>query len=101
MDQNKNTQTTPVTNSKPTTPPAMPGVKAPATAGTTPVANPATGSVPGVPKAVPAVPQNNLVRKIVDKVKTSENILVALSRDPSVDEMAAAEGETTPTAVIV
>lgn len=34
------------------------------------------------------------IRKIVDKIKSSENILVALSRDPSVDEMAAAIGLT-------
>lgn len=34
------------------------------------------------------------MRKIVEKIKNSENILVALSRDPSVDEMAAAIGLT-------
>lgn len=38
--------------------------------------------------------QSAFVRKIVDKIRNSENILVALSRDPSVDEMAAAIGLT-------
>lgn len=46
--------------------------------------------VAGSPKASNDV----FVRKIVDKIKSSENILVALSRDPSVDEMAAAIGLT-------
>ncbi len=40
---------------------------------------------------VPAA-QADFVRKIADKIKNSENILVALSRDPSVDEIAAAIG---------
>lgn len=40
---------------------------------------------------VPAA-QGDFVRKIADKIKSSENILVALSRDPSVDEIAAAIG---------
>ncbi len=40
------------------------------------------------------MPSNNLLKKIADKVKTSDNILVALSRDPSVDELAAAIGLT-------
>lgn len=38
--------------------------------------------------------QSDFIRKIVDKIKSSENILVALSRDPSVDEIAAAIGLT-------
>lgn len=38
--------------------------------------------------------QNDFIQKIVDKIKTSENILIALSRDPSVDEIAAAIGLT-------
>ncbi len=38
--------------------------------------------------------QGDFVRKIVDKIKSSENILIALSRDPSVDEIAAAIGLT-------
>ncbi len=36
--------------------------------------------------------QSDFVRKIVDKIKTSENILIALSKDPSVDEIAASIG---------
>ncbi len=87
-----------------------------------PTAVPAIGSRPaGVPSAKPAVnstskevkaapakaggsrlanaksgttPQNDFIRRIIDKIKSSENILVALSRDPSVDEMAAAIGLT-------
>lgn len=38
--------------------------------------------------------QGDFVQKIADKIKASENILVALSRDPSVDEIAAAIGLT-------
>lgn len=36
--------------------------------------------------------QGDFVRKIVEKVKASENILIALSKNPSVDEIAAAIG---------
>lgn len=36
--------------------------------------------------------QGDFVRKIVEKIKASENILVALSKNPSVDEIAAAIG---------
>lgn len=47
------------------------------------------------PKTVPGViPQNDFERRIIDKIRSSENILVALSRDPSVDEIAAAIGLT-------
>ncbi len=42
--------------------------------------------------AVGRAAQNDFVQKIVDKIKGSENILIALSRDPSVDEIAAAIG---------
>lgn len=34
--------------------------------------------------------QDDYVRKIVDKIKSSENILIALSKSPSVDEISAA-----------
>ncbi len=47
-----------------------------------------TKTAPGV------IPQNDFERRIIDKIRSSENILVALSRDPSVDEMAAAIGLT-------
>lgn len=82
----------------------------------TPKTQPNTNaSVGGVPKPAPAAPvapavvkpvntnpnatrtvaqQNDFMRKISEKIKGSENILVALSRDPSVDEMAAALGLT-------
>lgn len=47
------------------------------------------------PKPAPGViPQDDYMRRIIDKIRNSENILVALSRDPSVDEMAAAIGLT-------
>ncbi len=36
--------------------------------------------------------QGDFVKKIVDKIKASENILIALSKDPSVDDLAAAIG---------
>ncbi len=51
---------------------------------------------PGQPRVAgsPKASNDVFVRKIVDKIKSSENILVALSRDPSVDEMAAALGLT-------
>lgn len=52
------------------------------------VSNPAAAANAAVGKAV----QSDFVRKIVDKIKGSENILIALSRDPSVDELAAAIG---------
>lgn len=44
--------------------------------------------------AVGKATQSDFVRKIVDKIKNSENILIALSKDPSVDEIAAAIGLT-------
>ncbi len=52
------------------------------------------------PGAAPKVVKTNVanakdfVRKIGEKIKNSENILVALSRNPSVDEMSAAIGLT-------
>ena len=47
------------------------------------------------PKPAPGViPANDFMRRIIDKIRNSENILVALSRDPSVDEIAAAIGLT-------
>ncbi len=45
-------------------------------------------------RATTRAQQGDFVRRIVDKIRGSENILVALSRDPSVDEMAAAIGLT-------
>ena len=43
---------------------------------------------------VKAAENAEFIRKIAEKIRTSENILVALSRDPSVDEIAAAIGLT-------
>jgi len=81
------------------TPATAPNVPAPAQA-----AKPVAGAQrvvapqkqPGQPRVVgsPKASNDVFVRKIVDKIKNSENILVALSRDPSVDEMAAAIGLT-------
>lgn len=45
-------------------------------------------------QASPKISQADLMKKIVGKIRDSENILVALSRDPSVDEIAAAIGLT-------
>lgn len=60
----------------------------------------ASSSQPGVaPKITksqvqPIVSQEEYIRKIGEKIRSSENILVALSRNPSVDEMSAAIGLT-------
>lgn len=46
-------------------------------------------------KAVPGMTeQNDILGRVIDKIRGSENILVTLSRDPSVDEMAGALGLT-------
>lgn len=42
----------------------------------------------------PMVSKEEYIRKIGEKIRSSENILVALSRNPSVDEMSAAIGLT-------
>lgn len=52
-----------------------------------------SGKIPAVPPVSRAA-QGDFVRKIAEKIKSSENILVALSHDPSVDEIAAAIGLT-------
>lgn len=44
--------------------------------------------------AAPAKPTNDIVAQVVDKVKSGDNILVALSNSPSVDELSAAIGLT-------
>ena len=77
---------------------------APSTAAPAQAVKPATGAQkvvapqkqPGQPRVAgsPKASNDVFVRKIQDKIKSSENILVALSRDPSVDEMAAAIGLT-------
>lgn len=51
-----------------------------------------SAAMPG-PKAI-GLPSNDYVKRIANKIRDSENILVALSRDPSVDELAAAIGLT-------
>lgn len=58
---------------------------------------PSTNSDPATMAATSAAgkaTQSDFVRKIADKIKNSENILIALSKDPSVDEIAAAIGLT-------
>lgn len=72
-------------NQTPTTKPT-PSVATPAS--TADSANAAADAAIG--KAV----QGDFIQKIVDKIKHSENILIALSRDPSIDEIAAAIGLT-------
>lgn len=94
QDQNQKTQINSISASKPVTPVVSGAAKPEATK----VAS-ATKSVGDKTKA-PAktapgvIPQNDFERRIIDKIRSSENILVALSRDPSVDEMAAAIGLT-------
>ncbi len=44
--------------------------------------------------AVSQAAQGDFIKKVVDKIKSSENILVVLSRSPSIDEIAAALGLT-------
>jgi len=44
--------------------------------------------------AVGRAAQNDFIQKIVEKIKNSENILIALPKDPSVDGIAAAIGLT-------
>lgn len=68
------------------------GAASAAKAGTKPATMKTSNVNPTGTRAV--AQQNDFVRKISDKIKNSENILVALSRDPSVDEMAAALGLT-------
>ncbi len=81
--QNQN-QTTP-SNQPPLPPKSAPAAPKPA---------PIIGAAAGAKPVVGAAPQDTFVRKIVEKIKSSENILVALSKDPTVDEMAAAIGLT-------
>lgn len=98
QDQNQKTSNNPIstdTNAKPADVAAKP--VAPAVASAKPVDTKAKSEAPKgeASKAAPGViPQNDFERRIIDKIRSSENILVALSRDPSVDEMAAAIGLT-------
>ncbi|MBR1796388.1 hypothetical protein IJ765_04035, partial [Candidatus Saccharibacteria bacterium] len=59
------------------------------------------GGMPGVQGGAPAVPSgivprpiNNMASNVATKIEQSSNILVALSKDPSVDEISAALGLT-------
>lgn len=45
-------------------------------------------------KAPSKVAQTDMVKKIIEKIRSSENILIALSNNPSVDDIAAAIGLT-------
>lgn len=45
-------------------------------------------------KAPSKVAQSDMVKKIIEKIRSSENILIALSNNPSVDDIAAAIGLT-------
>lgn len=56
---------------------------------------PAAAPAEAKPKAgLSMMPHNDVLQRIIDKVRMSENILVALSRNPSVDDLAAAIGLT-------
>ena len=46
------------------------------------------------PKAPSKVAQADMVKKIIEKIRSSENILITLSNNPSVDDIAAAIGLT-------
>ncbi len=61
---------------------------------TTSTPNPADDATSAANAAIGLATQSDFVKKIVDKINSSENILIALSRDPSVDEIAAAIGLT-------
>lgn len=53
-----------------------------------------TDAKPKAPKAPSKVAQADMVKKIIEKIRSSENILIALSNNPSVDDIAAAIGLT-------
>ena len=92
QDQYQNTQTkTPVVPPTVSKPAVSSAPKTSETGATKPQAKPGSRLTNAKPAGAP---QNDFIRKIIDKIKSSENILVALSRDPSVDEMAAAIGLT-------
>lgn len=78
-----------VPNARPAT---APGATAPAAGAAKPAAPAAPNNNPSGTRSV--AQQNDFMRKVSDKIKNAENILVALSRDPSVDELAAALGLT-------
>lgn len=89
QDQNQKT-----TNSSAVAPkPGNLGTK-PVVASSKPVVKLAAAKSESTKTAPGVIPQNDFERRIIDKIRSSENILVALSRDPSVDEMAAAIGLT-------
>lgn len=54
--------------------------------------NPSTDPSAAATTAVSQAAQGDFIKKVVEKIKNSENILIALSREPSVDEIAAAIG---------
>lgn len=54
--------------------------------------NPSTDPSAAATAAVSQAAQGDFIKKVVEKIKNSENILIALSREPSVDEIAAAIG---------
>ncbi|MFV0484744.1 MAG: hypothetical protein ACK5MU_00725 [Candidatus Saccharimonadales bacterium] len=45
-------------------------------------------------RPVTAKPTNDIVAQVAERIKTSDNVLIALSKDPSVDELSAAIGLT-------
>lgn len=93
QDQNQKTQINPISTAKPVAPAGAGVADAPKVAAPVKPAEPKVKTA--APKTAPGViPQTDYERRIIDKIKNSENILVALSRDPSVDEMAAAIGLT-------
>lgn len=70
------------------------GASSSATSASTNATNASTSANTSADAKISRAAQNDFVRKIVDKINSSENILITLSRDPSVDELAAAIGLT-------
>lgn len=88
--ENQN-QTTNVPNPAGTNPVAPVGNGVPAAAPTTaPVAASVALEKPAEEPKVSRVAQADFVKQIIEKLKKSENILVALSNNPNIDEIAAA-----------
>lgn len=79
----------------------IPPLQPPADNATSKPANDVTKGQPAKPedkpkevKAPSKVAQSDMVKKIIEKIRSSENILIALSNNPSVDDIAAAIGLT-------
>ena len=59
---------------------------------TTPIITPSDEPMQPIPEVPASAPQPNLAAEVASKIASAKNVLIALSSDPSVDEMAAAIG---------